>query len=114
MAIREQDRHLTTFITPWGRFRYKTAPQGYLASGDAYTHRYYKVTMGVENKRQVIDDTLLYQPDVGSSFDHTAEYLTLCGKNGIILNPAKFKFAQDEVEWAGVKLTKDGAAPLDA
>ena len=67
----------------------------------------------MENKRQVIDDTLLYQPDVESSFNHTAKYLTLCGKNGIILNPAKFRFAQDEVEWAGVKLTKDGAAPLD-
>ena len=66
--------------------------------------------MGVENKRQVIDDTLLYQPDVGSSFNHTAKYLTLCGKNGIILNPAKFKFAEEEVEWAGVKLTKDGAS----
>ena len=97
VAIREQDCHLTTFITPGGRFCYKTAPQGYLASGDAYTHCYYKVTMGVENKRQVIDDTLLYQPDVGSSFNHTAKYLTLCGKNGIILNLAKFKFAEEEV-----------------
>ena len=25
------DRPLTTFLTPYGRYRYKTAPQGYLA-----------------------------------------------------------------------------------
>ena len=28
VLIREEDRHLTTFITPWGRYRYRTAPQG--------------------------------------------------------------------------------------
>ena len=105
---------MTTFITLWGRFRYKTTPQGYLASGDAYTHRYYKVTMGFKNKRQVIDDSLLFQPTTGEAFTHTASYLTLCGKNGIILNPSKFEFAEDEVEWAGVKLTKDKVAPLES
>ena len=26
VAIREEDRHLTTFYTPWGRYRYKTCP----------------------------------------------------------------------------------------
>jgi hypothetical protein len=34
VPIRECDRHLTTFITPWGRYRYCTTPQGYIASGD--------------------------------------------------------------------------------
>lgn len=34
VPIQQDDRHLTTFITPWGRYRYKTAPQGYIASGD--------------------------------------------------------------------------------
>ena len=47
--IREEDRHLTTFLMPLGRFRYKSAPQGYLASGDAYTNRYDWITVGFEN-----------------------------------------------------------------
>ena len=34
VPICEEDRHFTTFITPWGRYRYKVAPQGYMASGD--------------------------------------------------------------------------------
>jgi hypothetical protein len=29
VTIREEDRHLTTFYTKWGRYRYKCAPQGY-------------------------------------------------------------------------------------
>ena len=37
VKIRESDRHFTTFITPWGRYRYVSSPQGWLASGDSYT-----------------------------------------------------------------------------
>ena len=47
--IREEDRHLTTFYTKWGRYLYRSAPQGYQASGDAYTHRYEKITIGVKD-----------------------------------------------------------------
>ena len=34
VPIREKDRHLSTFITPWGQYRYETCPQGYAASQD--------------------------------------------------------------------------------
>lgn len=34
VPLHEDDRHKTTFITPWGRYRYLSAPQGYMASGD--------------------------------------------------------------------------------
>ncbi|KAK3755453.1 hypothetical protein QZH41_007877 [Actinostola sp. cb2023] len=34
VPLRESDRHLTTFITPFGRWRYMRAPQGFLSSGD--------------------------------------------------------------------------------
>ena len=92
VEIRESDRHLTTFITPWGRFRYKTAPQGYLASGDAYMHRYDKITMGFKDIIRVIDDTFLHSKDIESSFHHVAKYLTL----------------------VGIRVTKDKCKPLDA
>ena len=63
VQIREEDRYLTTFLTPWGRYRYMTAPQGYKVSSDAYTARYDRITEGVVKMRRVIDDTLLYEDD---------------------------------------------------
>ena len=33
VAIKEEDRHLTIFLTPEGKFCYRTAPKGFLASG---------------------------------------------------------------------------------
>ena len=44
VPVRKEDIHKLTFITPWGRFRYKVAPMGYLASGDGYTFRFDEIT----------------------------------------------------------------------
>ncbi len=50
VALHEADRHFTTFITPWGRYRYRTAPQGYIASGDGYTSRYDGIVAHIQDK----------------------------------------------------------------
>uniref|UniRef100_A0A8C4Q621 Polyprotein n=1 Tax=Eptatretus burgeri TaxID=7764 RepID=A0A8C4Q621_EPTBU len=55
MPVCREDRHLTTFITHWGRYRYKTAPQGYIASGDGYTRRYDEIVSDIPNKTKCID-----------------------------------------------------------
>ena len=47
VPIKQEDRHLTTFITPWGRYRYCCAPQGYIASGDAYSRRFDEIVADV-------------------------------------------------------------------
>ena len=39
VPIHPDDRDLTTFITQYGRYRYCTTPQGFVSSGDGYTHR---------------------------------------------------------------------------
>ena len=50
VLIRQEDLHLTTFVTPWGRYRYKVAPQGFLASGDGYSARFDAVIADVQRK----------------------------------------------------------------
>ena len=85
---------------------------GWLATGDGYTLCYDNITRSVENKRQAVDDILLYSNNVKRAFQQNTEYLTLVGRNGIILNPDKFVFAQEIVDWAGVRITKDSVEPL--
>ena len=106
-----QSRPITTFITPWGRYWYLVAPQGYIASGDAYTSRYDAIIAEVKDKVKCVDDTLLWASDIEQSFIQTVQYLELCGRNGIILNPTKFTFAADEVEFAGFNITRTNVRP---
>ena len=72
-------------------------PQGYSASGDAYTHRMDNITKDVKGKVKIIDDSLLYDNSIEESFFHTWDYLTLCAENGIVANVKKFQFCEDTV-----------------
>ena len=89
VPIRESERHLMTFITPFGRFRYRTAPQGFKASGDGYTRRYNEIIAKIEPKTKAVDDTALWDMDLVEHWWRTIDYLELVGKNGIIINPEK-------------------------
>lgn len=111
IALDPQDRDLTTFITPWGRYRYRVCPQGYVASGDAYTRRFDEIVSDVENKSKVIDDTIMWSTSVEESFYQAANWLDICGKNGIVLNPTKFAFAKDTVTFAGFEITPTTVRP---
>ena len=105
------DRHLTTFITPWGQYRYCVAPQGYIASGDGYSRRYDEIVADFPHKTKCIDDTLLWADSIEDSFFQAAKWLDTCGRNGITLNPDKFIFRKPEVEFAGFNISMDSVRP---
>ena len=114
VPLRESDRQLTTFITPFGRYRYTRAPQGYLSSGDGYNRRFDAILSDFERKERCVDDTCHYD-DVDNLEGHwwrTIDLLSTCGAAGIVLNPDKFQFAQMEVDFAGFNVTKDKILPL--
>jgi len=111
IPLDHKDRHLTTFITPWGRYRYCVCPQGYLASGDAYTRRFDELVSDIKNKTKVIDDTIMWSSSIAKSFFQAAEWLDICGRNGIILNPKKFTFAKNNVTFAGFDITPTSVQP---
>ena len=107
----EEDRDKTTFITPWGRYRYRVAPQGYLASMDGYTHRFSLITEGIKNKATIVDDTLIYSDNLEENFVDVCQLLSVGHKAGLVFNPDKFQFGQGTVEFAGLDVTLDGVKP---
>ena len=113
VLLDEESIKLTTFITELGRYQYLRAPQGHLASGDAYTRRYDDIIADVLRKLKIIDDVLLYDQTIEEAFFHVFDYLHLCGQNGITLNPEKFKFCRREVDFAGFNITWDGYRPTE-
>ena len=100
VPLREEDRHLTTFLSPNGqRYRYMRAPQGYASSGDGYNRRFSDVLGGFERHKRCVDDTIHYDgiDKMRRHWWRTIDLLTLLGRNGIILNPDKLQFCQREV-----------------
>ena len=68
VPLREEDRHLTTFLTPWGRYEYCNLPQGHIAAGDAYTARYDEIPQGFERMERCVDDTILWDSSLEANF----------------------------------------------
>ena len=111
LPVENNARDKTTFVTEWGRYRYCRAPMGYHASGDAYTRRVDDITVDQIRVKRCVDDSILWDNDIEASFWHTFDYLKVCSDNGAVFNEKKFKFAQEEVEFAGFEVTMDGYRP---
>ena len=104
-------RHITTFIRPWGRYRYKVAPQGFVANGDAYNQRFDAIISDFKNKVKCFDDACMWEDSIEAAFFQACVWLDLCARNGITLKPKKFQFAQDTVNFAGLTITPTNIRP---
>ena len=114
VPLREEDRHLTTFITPWGHFRYKRAPQGFVSSGDGFNRRFDDVSSHVQRCERCVDDSLLHDPETEMS-EHwwrVIDYLDLVGDSGMICNIEKLQFSEPIVDFAGFRISPDTVEPL--
>ena len=91
VPLRAEDRHQTTFITPWGRHRYCVAPQASNVSGDAYARRYNEVIADVKRKTKCLDDTALWDEELEYHWWRIIDFLELVGHNGLVLSFHKFQ-----------------------
>ena len=86
-------------------------PQGYSVTGDAYTSRFDALVAEIERKVQCVDDSCLWDTDIEQAFFHAVEWIHTCAVNGVTLNPKKFEFAKDTIEFAGFEITPDSVRP---
>ena len=56
-------------------------------SGDGYSKQFDEIASDFPNNTKCIDDTLLWADSLEESFYRTCEWLHLCGRNSITLNP---------------------------
>lgn len=52
-----------------------------------------------------INDAIFYKESLASYWYRTIDFLTKVGESGIVLNPKKFQFSQQEVAFAGFKVS---------
>ena len=105
----KEDRDKLTFLIPWGRYRYCVAPMGYLASG--YTQRFTEITKAIENKRTIMDDSVVFSKDMKTNFYDVCKMLQIASEAGLIFNGDKFQFGLSTVDFAGLEITDYGVRP---
>jgi len=108
LALAEDSRDYTCFITPWGRFVYNRSPAGFVATGDSYNLRGDRALEGLENVAKVVDDICAADETFEEHVDRVRQVLQRCRKNGITLSREKFVFAQPEVKYVGFIVSEHG------
>ena len=110
IALKPSCQHLTTFATPWGRYRFLRAPQGLNCSGDEYNRRQDTAFAGLRDLVRVVDDLLTYHKTFGDHVTGLCAILSAARNARITFNPGKFFFAQDQLMWAGFHIQPGGFA----
>lgn len=108
LELDKESQSLTTFLTPWGRFKFLRAPMGLVSSGDEYCRRGDSALSGIGNIQKVVDDILAYDETFEQHFTRIVQILDRCRAEGITLNENKFIFAKPEVSFVGYKITSQG------
>lgn len=111
VPIREQDQDLTTFITPWGRYRFRRAAMGLVSSGDIYNQRGDQVLGDVPRTCKVVDDVIAWDSNYDEHLKHVWDIIKKCDDNGITLNPEKCSFATESVDFCGYRIGSSGYTP---
>ena len=108
VPLDEKSRALTTFITPWGRFRYLRDPQGFIAAGDEFNQRTDVAFSGIPHLAKVVDDGLIYDSDYKTHLQNVRAVLQRAREHRITLSAKKFVFGQDKVDYCGYVLDRNG------
>lgn len=115
IELDEKSSMLTTFQTPWGRYR---CHSGFALLQNISNRSSTKTWKDLwESTRSLIHDLLITgQGDTPEEADHDhdnnlRQLLKRCREKNIKLNKAKFTFKSKEVSFIGHILTKDGLKP---
>ena len=103
-----QSQSLTTFITPFGRFKYLRAPYGISSISEHYDRRMAEAFAGLSGFRWIVDDIVIYDSDATQHANHVRAFLQRCADKQIALNLEKCRFCQTQVTFAGFQLSGDG------
>lgn len=117
VKLTEESSYLTTFQTPFGRFRWTVLPFGIKSAPEVFQMRMSEALEGLQGVAVVADDILVYgEGDTKEEAleDHERNLrglLERCIERKIKLNETKLKLRKDEITYIGQLLTSSGVKP---
>ncbi|UYV81614.1 hypothetical protein LAZ67_20001709 [Cordylochernes scorpioides] len=111
VPLDEKSKKLTTFITPWGSYRYCRNVMGLCSAGDEHNRRGDEALFGIQNVEKVVEDIIIFDSDYKTHVQRVRQVISRCQEHGITLNQKKFVFAQPEVDWCGFSINSSGYTP---
>ena len=113
IKLSKKSSELTTFNTPFGRYKYLRAPMGLKCIAEVFQREMCRIFSDLPGVEIVVDDILIHGRNVNEHDQRLRNVLQRCRDVNLKLNAAKSKLRCTEVDYVGHKLTKDGLMPTD-
>ena len=117
VQLDSESSYLTTFNTPFGRYRWLRLPFGIKTAPEEYQRRIHESLQNLNGIEDIVDDILCvgegdtYESAVEDHDKNLIALLERCREKNIKLNPKKLQLSKQEVPYIGHLLTPDGLKP---
>ncbi|XP_028416269.1 uncharacterized protein K02A2.6-like [Dendronephthya gigantea] len=111
ISLDHESSRLTTFNTPFGRYRFLRMPFGIHSAQEVFHKRVNRLYEDLEGVETDIDDILVWGRTIEEHDQRLQAALDRTKSIGMTLNPDKCTFRVTEVTYFGHKLTAEGIRP---
>ena len=108
VRLDEQSSSLTTFNSPYGRYRFKRMPFGLKMSQDIFRTRIDQLVEGLTGVVAIADDIVIFGATQEEHDENLRRLLARCREHGLMLNPDKSQISQPEVKFYGIICSAEG------
>ena len=102
---------LTTFITPFGRFKFNRLPFGITSAPEHFQRRMNQMLAGMDGVVCLIDDILVYGTTQAEHDQRLLKVLRKIRDAGLTLNKDKCQFNAASIKFLGQVVDQDGVKP---
>ena len=108
IPLAKKSHHLTTFITPFGRYCFHKIPFGISSAPEHFQKRMSAILSGLDGVLCLMDDVLVYGRDINEHNKRMTETLRRIQAAGVTLNPSKCEFGKTQLKFLGHLVDQDG------
>ena len=111
LPLTERSSVLTTFNTPFGRYRYKVLPFGVSSASEIWQRAMMEEFGQLEGVEVVADDVLVWGECKEQHDERLGKFFEKVRESGLKLNKAKSIVGTHRVEYVGHVISKEGIVP---
>lgn len=111
IKLDEESSKLTTFNTPFGRYRFLRLPFGINSAPEVFQRRMTQAFEDIDGAEAIVDDILIWGKDIEEHNQRLKQVLRRARDINLKLNKEKSKIQTDSVTYIGHVTTSDGIKP---
>lgn len=114
IELDEKSREITTFVIDSGLYRYKRLMFGLSCAPEMFQRILRTILQDCEGAENFLDDIIIHGKTREQHDDRLSKVCKTLEEKGLTLNQNKCKFAKNEIEFLGFKITGSGYKPLES